>query len=98
MINPAWICNHPFHPIPACQCVCSIETQTEKAFQRQPTINLNRKVTKQVAKKKLRLSREIGLGFKTPREVCVGTMTETRMSTRRNAAVTNPIHHNSTLN
>lgn len=55
-----------------CVCPnCSIETQTEKAFQRQPTINLNRKVTKQVAKKKLRLSREIGLGFKTPREVCV---------------------------
>lgn len=46
-------------------------TQNERAFQRQPTINLNRKSKPTlVKKKKLRLSRDIGLGFKTPREVC----------------------------
>lgn len=44
--------------------------QNERAFQRQPTIFLNRK--KGVGpkrRKSLRYHREVGLGFKTPREV-----------------------------
>lgn len=42
--------------------------QTEKAFQKQPTVFLNQKLGKK--KKTARLSRNVGLGFKTPREVC----------------------------
>ncbi|XP_044736594.1 40S ribosomal protein S11 isoform X2 [Chrysoperla carnea] len=45
--------------------------QTEKAFQRQLNVNLNRKAG--LKKKALRLSRNIGLGFKTPREAIEGT-------------------------
>ncbi|XP_012258799.1 40S ribosomal protein S11 isoform X2 [Athalia rosae] len=45
--------------------------QTEKAFQKQPTVNLNRKAFHK--KKPLRLSRSVGLGFKTPREAIEGT-------------------------
>jgi small subunit ribosomal protein S11e len=46
--------------------------QTEKSFQKQPTVFLNRKPTlgKQKAKKSLRYVRNVGLGFKTPRDVC----------------------------
>lgn len=47
-----------------------IDFQNERAFQRQPTIFLNRK--KGVGpkrRKSLRYHREVGLGFKTPREV-----------------------------
>lgn len=62
--------NHPRpNPFECVPVTVECAPQTEKAFQRQPTVNLNRKVTKTLAKKKLRLSREIGLGFKTPREV-----------------------------
>ncbi|XP_046430701.1 small ribosomal subunit protein uS17 isoform X1 [Neodiprion pinetum] len=45
--------------------------QTEKAFQKQSTLNLNRKAN--LKKKPLRLSRSVGLGFKTPREAIEGT-------------------------
>lgn len=48
----------------------SLILQNERAFQRQPTIFLNRK--KGVGpkrRKSLRYYREVGLGFKTPREV-----------------------------
>merc|ERR1712063_200785 len=45
--------------------------QNEKAFQKQPTVFLNRKGTK--SKKTLRFTRSIGLGFKTPREAIEGT-------------------------
>lgn len=46
------------------------QLQTERAFQKQPFINLNRKVKPGIAKKKsLRRHRDVGLGFKTPREV-----------------------------
>ena len=41
--------------------------QTERAFQHQPTINLNKKGQK--GGKALRYHRNVGLGFKTPREV-----------------------------
>merc|ERR1712071_220167 len=40
--------------------------QNEKSFQKQPTVFLNRKGTK--VKKNLRYHRNVGLGFKTPRE------------------------------
>merc|ERR1712170_316654 len=43
--------------------------QTERAFQKQPTINLNRKGT---TKKSERFHRKVGLGFKTPREAIDG--------------------------
>ncbi|GLV40594.1 RHAU helicase [Carabus blaptoides fortunei] len=45
--------------------------QTEKAFQRQHHVNLNRKGS--LKKKPLRLSRSVGLGFKTPREAIEGS-------------------------
>merc|ERR1711946_62683 len=45
--------------------------QNEKAFQKQPTVFLNRKGTK--SKKTLRYHRSVGLGFKTPREAIEGT-------------------------
>merc|ERR1712191_29691 len=45
--------------------------QNEKAFQKQPTVFLNRKGNK--AKKSLRYHRSVGLGFKTPREAIEGT-------------------------
>ncbi|KAL1117371.1 hypothetical protein AAG570_004697 [Ranatra chinensis] len=49
---------------------CCAELQTERAFQKQPTIFLNRKKGLGVKKKKavLRYTRNVGLGFKTPRE------------------------------
>lgn len=49
--------------------------QNEKAFQKQPTIFLNHKKTR-ISKKKnksLRYTRNVGLGFKTPREAIEGT-------------------------
>merc|ERR1712047_62714 len=45
--------------------------QNEKAFQKQPTVFLNRKGTK--SKKTLRYHRSVGLGFKTPRDAIEGT-------------------------
>jgi len=46
--------------------------QTERAFQKQPTVNLNRKVF--TAKPKpLRHVRGVGLGFKIPKEATEGT-------------------------
>ncbi|XP_019874807.1 40S ribosomal protein S11 isoform X1 [Aethina tumida] len=51
--------------------------QNEKSFQRQPTIFLNRKKglggKKGKSLKSLRYHREVGLGFKTPREAIDGT-------------------------
>ncbi|EFA06534.1 40S ribosomal protein S11-like Protein [Tribolium castaneum] len=45
--------------------------ETERAFQRQHGINVNRKAG--LKKKVLRLSRNVGLGFKTPREAIEGS-------------------------
>lgn len=50
--------------------------QTEKSFQKQPTVFLNRKpaITKtKKSKKSLRYVRNVGLGFKTPREAIEGS-------------------------
>ncbi|XP_065179639.1 small ribosomal subunit protein uS17-like [Sycon ciliatum] len=46
--------------------------QTEKAFQKQPTVFLNRKAVPG-QKKTSRFVRNVGLGFKTPREAEEGT-------------------------
>jgi len=48
---------------------CSI-LQSERSFQKQPTVFLNRKKGLGAKKRKsLRYIRNVGLGFKTPREV-----------------------------
>ncbi|GFO35011.1 40S ribosomal protein s11 [Plakobranchus ocellatus] len=48
--------------------------QTERAFQKQPTVFLNKKAILQgKSKKNLRYVRNVGLGFKTPREAIIGT-------------------------
>lgn len=54
---------------------CFIVQQTEKSFQKQPRLNLNLKLGSK--KKVLRRHRSVGLGFKTPREVCVLIYRET---------------------
>jgi len=50
--------------------MATLDHQTERAFQHQPTINLNKKV--QRAGKPLRYHRNVGLGFKTPKEAISG--------------------------
>ena len=51
-------------------CVDLILFQTERAFQKQPTVFMNKKAILQgKSKKTLRYVRNVGLGFKTPREV-----------------------------
>ncbi len=46
------------------------DIQTEKAFQKQPTVFLNNKKAQLSGKKQnLRHYRTVGLGFKVPREV-----------------------------
>ncbi|CAK9301164.1 unnamed protein product [Gordionus sp. m RMFG-2023] len=47
--------------------------QTERAFQKQQVIFQNRKATVKKQKQGLRYYKNIGLGFKTPREAIVGT-------------------------
>ncbi|CAB0033297.1 unnamed protein product [Trichogramma brassicae] len=44
-----------------------------KSFLKQPTIFLNRKKSASKGRKSLRYTREVGLGFKTPREALEGT-------------------------
>jgi small subunit ribosomal protein S11e len=46
--------------------------QTERAFQKQPTVFLNKKRVLTGSKKKLRHVKSVGLGFKTPREAIEG--------------------------
>merc|ERR1712121_281076 len=46
--------------------------QTERAFQKQPTVFLNSKRALGSKKKELRHTKTVGLGFKTPREAIVG--------------------------
>lgn len=45
--------------------------QTERSFQKQPTVFLNRKkgIGVKRSRKPLRYHKDVGLGFKTPREV-----------------------------
>lgn len=49
--------------------------QTEKAFQKQPSIFLNKKrlLGQKVKKNELRFVKNVGLGFKTPKEAFEGT-------------------------
>ncbi|VDN04566.1 unnamed protein product [Thelazia callipaeda] len=51
--------------------------QTERAFQKQPTVFLNNKLRAlgivKKSKKGVRYVRNVGLGFKTPREAIMGT-------------------------
>ncbi|KAL7286841.1 hypothetical protein TKK_0018980 [Trichogramma kaykai] len=44
-----------------------------KSFLKQPTVFLNRKKSASKGRKSLRYTREVGLGFKTPREALEGT-------------------------
>merc|ERR1711915_188688 len=53
--------------------VNTIMEQTEKAFQKQPTVFLNSKAAKEKGSKAKRYVRNVGLGFKTPREATEGT-------------------------
>merc|ERR1712243_19593 len=46
--------------------------QTERAFQKQPTVFLNKKRVLTGSKKKLRHVKSVGLGFKTPKEAIEG--------------------------
>lgn len=48
-----------------------IKLQTERSFQKQPTVFLNRKkgIGVKRSRKPLRYHKDVGLGFKTPREV-----------------------------
>ena len=50
--------------------------QTEKAFQKQPSIFLNKKrlLGQKVKKNELRFVKNVGLGFRTPKEVLTGTL------------------------
>merc|ERR1712215_360243 len=54
---------------------CNMADQTERAFQKQPTVFLNKKRALLGGKssKKLRYVKSVGLGFKTPREAVEGT-------------------------
>ncbi|CAG2103776.1 unnamed protein product [Medioppia subpectinata] len=63
--------------------------QTERAFQKQPTINLNRKpvIGKQKVRKTLRYVRNVGLGFKTPREAIEGTYIDKKCPFTGNVAI-----------
>ncbi|VDN59841.1 unnamed protein product [Dracunculus medinensis] len=47
--------------------------QNERAFQKQPTVVLYSKLKSKKSKKPLRYTRNVGLGFKTPREAIEGT-------------------------
>ncbi|EEC10937.1 40S ribosomal protein S11, putative [Ixodes scapularis] len=53
----------------------SMAEQNERAFQKQPTVFLNRKPTlpKGNPKRVLRYHKNVGLGFKTPRDASHGT-------------------------
>lgn len=52
------------------------EFQTERSFQKQPTVFLNRKkgIGVKRSRKPLRYHKDVGLGFKTPREVTHGVI------------------------
>jgi len=57
-----------------CLCRRAMDVQNEKAFQKQPTVFLAKKRTLgKKSKGKLRWFRNVGLGFKTPREAIEGT-------------------------
>merc|ERR1719382_512090 len=53
--------------------MATADHQTERAFQKQPTVFLNKKSILQGKSKPERYVRNVGLGFKTPREAVEGT-------------------------
>ncbi|CAG2180243.1 unnamed protein product, partial [Oppiella nova] len=63
--------------------------QNERAFQKQPTINLNRKpvIGKQKVRKSVRYVRNVGLGFKTPRDALEGTYIDKKCPFTGNVAI-----------
>ncbi|KAK3612499.1 hypothetical protein CHS0354_024469 [Potamilus streckersoni] len=62
-------------PVPVFFNSATMAEQTEKSFQKQPHVFLNKKSTQLSAKgkKNIRHTKNIGLGFKTPREAIEGT-------------------------
>merc|ERR1719383_1259975 len=64
------------------------DVQVEKAFQKQPTVNLNRKgVLSGKQKKNLRYTRNVGLGFKTPRDAVIGTYVDKKCPFTGNVSI-----------
>ncbi|KAI1289880.1 40S ribosomal protein S11 [Halotydeus destructor] len=63
--------------------------QTEKAFQKQPTVFFNSKPGFAAKQKKadLRYIRDVGLGFKTPREAIEGTYIDKKCPFTGNVAI-----------
>jgi small subunit ribosomal protein S11e len=63
--------------------------QAERAFQKQPTVNLNRKAPlgKPIKKASLRYVRDVGLGFKTPRDAIEGTYIDKKCPFTGNVAI-----------
>ncbi|KAL8597584.1 30S ribosomal protein S11, chloroplastic [Nucella lapillus] len=49
------------------------DAQTERSYQKQPTVFLNKKAIPGKTKKNLRYVRNVGLGFKIPRDATSGT-------------------------
>ncbi|KAL3843241.1 hypothetical protein ACJMK2_021183 [Sinanodonta woodiana] len=62
-------------PVPVFFNSATMAEQTERSFQKQPHVFLNKKSTQLSAKgkKNIRHTKNIGLGFKTPREAIEGT-------------------------
>ncbi|VDK47811.1 unnamed protein product [Anisakis simplex] len=65
--------------------------QTERAFQKQPTVFLNNKLRTlgigKKSKKDIRYVRNVGLGFKTPREAISGTYIDKKCPFTGNVAI-----------
>merc|ERR1712154_337565 len=64
------------------------DVQTEKSFQKQAIVNLNRKgVLTGKQKKNLRYTRNVGLGFKTPRDAIMGTYVDKKCPFTGNVSI-----------
>merc|ERR1719334_1990796 len=64
------------------------DVQTERSYQKQPTVNLNRKgVLTGKQKKNLRYTRNVGLGFKTPRDAIIGTYVDKKCPFTGNVSI-----------
>merc|ERR1712142_1346342 len=61
--------------------------QTERAFQKQPTVFLNKKRVLTGSKKKLRHVKSVGLGFKAPREAVEGNYIDKKCPFTGNVSV-----------
>jgi len=66
-----------------------IEQQNEKAFQKQPTVFLasKRAAGNKKANKPLRYIRNVGLGFKTPKEALLGTYVDRKCPFTGNVSI-----------